>query len=217
MARTIRNIVEQLMDDGFDITYYVRKDGGILIRSINGQKFTGATGNQVAREMVGEALSERRETQLASATKKRQSFAEEFGKAAFNKYKKVASKWRRANLPSSAGKISMKKFREIAREKGTAEALRILSEKEKYASGIAYSANIDILLQKLDSLITSLGEEADTSALEDLYNLIDENRDSIREDAINPVYQELYRLNTEMLTEELIQEVANNVKRILNI
>lgn len=213
MAKTIRNIVSDLVKEGFDIKVYVRKDGGVLIKEINGQKFVGAEGNRIAREIVGETLSERRGAQLVSATKKRTSFAEEFGKEAYTKYRKVAEKWRKANLPSSAGKISMKKFRKLAKEEGLKRALEILSEKEKYASGIAYSKNVEYLAVACRNYALM----TDCDEFEDLANDIEDNAGKIKEDAIKPAYDELYRLNHEPLSDALVSEIISNVKRILGI
>lgn len=219
MARTIRNIVEQLLSEGFDINYYVRKDGGILIKEINGQKFIGAEGNKIAREMVGETLSERREVQLQSATSKRKSFVEEYGREAYNQYRRITAKWRKANLPKSAGKITMKKFREVIKEKGLKKALEFLTEKDKYASGIAYAKNVEILAYYIQDLGNKLNEDYPSLA-DEYYNLASDlliNEDRIREHDIPEAYRQLYRLIDEPLTEALISEVARNTRRILGL
>ena len=39
----------------------------------------------------------------------------------------------------------------------------------------------------------------------------------IRDEWIQPAYDEMYRFNTEPLTDSLINEVVRNVKRILHI
>ena len=219
MAKTIRNIVSDLVKEGFDIKVYVRKDGGILIKEINGQKFVGAEGNKIAREIVGETLSERRGAQLVSATKKRTSFAEEFGKEAYTKYRKVAEKWRKANLPSSSGKISMKKFRKIAKEEGLKSALEALSEKEKYASGIAYLKNVEMMYLTIYDYIRNVEKlfDYDTSPLVELAEKLRASPDGIRDEWIEPAYQELYRLNREPLSNALIKEVAENTEEILRL
>ena len=42
---TMMEVVRQLQSQGHEIDFYVRKDGGILVRSIDGQKFpSGASG-----------------------------------------------------------------------------------------------------------------------------------------------------------------------------
>ena len=68
---TMIKVVAELQAQGHTIDYYVRTDGGILIRSIDGRKYTGASGNAVAREMAGATISEARVKQLKHITEKR--------------------------------------------------------------------------------------------------------------------------------------------------
>ena len=46
---TIKQVITQLKSQGYKVEAYKRKDGGYLIKSINGQKFKGAAGNEMAR------------------------------------------------------------------------------------------------------------------------------------------------------------------------
>ena len=55
---TLRQVVNQLETQGVKVTFRVRPDGGIVVTSINGQKYDSRTGNAVARSMAGVALSE---------------------------------------------------------------------------------------------------------------------------------------------------------------
>ena len=66
---TIRDVVKELKSLGNDVEFVVRADGGIRITKINGQRFKGSKGNQIAREMTGQVLSERRAIQLKRAGK----------------------------------------------------------------------------------------------------------------------------------------------------
>lgn len=61
---TIKKSIKELRTRGYRVSYRQRKDGGILIKSINGQKYRGATGNSVARAILGQKLSEARQVQL---------------------------------------------------------------------------------------------------------------------------------------------------------
>ena len=210
---TIRAIIGALQNKGYSITYRFRKDGGVIITKIGEQRFSGAKGNTLARAILGESLSEKRASQLQRITKERVELGD-----AYKKYLKVAKKWRSANLPKSAGKISFKKFKFTIKEKGIKEALRILSEKEKYASGIAYSKNIKALSSYVEELATRLDEFGfDGSDMYDLASSIEYNDGKIREEDINPAYDELYRLSSELLSDNLVKEVAKNTKRILKI
>ena len=109
--------------------------------------------------------------------------------------------------------MTFKKFKRQIQEKGQAEALKYLSEKEKYASGIAYSKNVEALASYVEQTASII--ESD-----ELYELADEirnNADTIRDEWIEPAYNELYRVNTEPLTDSLIQDIVRNVRRILRL
>ena len=68
---SVRELVKALRKEGHKVTYRKRKDGGILIKSIDGQKFKGAKGNLLARQMLGINLSEKRALQSRYATVKK--------------------------------------------------------------------------------------------------------------------------------------------------
>ena len=71
---TMIEVVRELQQQGHQVDFYVRKDGGILVKSIDGKRYTkGASGNKEARAMVGEQaqISEARISQLKYATRSR--------------------------------------------------------------------------------------------------------------------------------------------------
>ena len=57
---TNRDIVKKLRAEGHTVTYRVRKDGSIRIKSINGVKFKDSEGNNAARLMADSQLSDKR-------------------------------------------------------------------------------------------------------------------------------------------------------------
>ena len=211
---TIKNVIGALQSKGYSITYRKRKDGGVLITKIDGQTFKGAKGNLLARSLLGESLSTKQTEQLSKITKERTEIKE-----LYKEYKRVATKWRKSNLPKSAGRMSFKRFRRLVKEEGKESALKYLSEKEKYSTGIAYSKNVDALasyIEELASRVDNYGE-ADSSDLYELAELVRNNDGMIRDENILPAYEELYRINTEALTDALIRDIVRNVKRILRI
>ena len=48
---TLREIVNELRAQGHQVEIYNRKDGGILVKSIDGMSFKAAEGNTLARQM----------------------------------------------------------------------------------------------------------------------------------------------------------------------
>lgn len=205
---TIRQIAKELTAQGYEIRYRVRKDGGVLITKINNQRFVGASGNNLARQMIGQDISKARSTQLERITRERTDVEN-----LYKEYRRVKRKWTKGNLPKQAGKLTFKKFKRAIAEKGKEEALRFLGEKEKYASGIAYSKNVEALAEYIESTFAFV----DMSPLYDLAQDIRNNADKIRDEWIQPAYDELYRLNNEPNTDELVKEIAINIKKILHI
>ena len=61
---TILDIIKELERQGHEIKYYHRKDGGYVITKMDGQHFSGKTGNAFARRMVGADISVARKVQL---------------------------------------------------------------------------------------------------------------------------------------------------------
>ena len=65
MNLSLIEIIKLLQSQGHEVEYTHRKDGGYIIRKIDGQRFSGKIGNTIARTMVGAKLSQARQVQLA--------------------------------------------------------------------------------------------------------------------------------------------------------
>lgn len=66
---TIKQIIKQLEEMGLSVSFYQRMDPqgrkrGIRITSIDGTKYSGSSGNIIARELARTSLSAKQETQL---------------------------------------------------------------------------------------------------------------------------------------------------------
>ena len=68
---TIKKVIQTLQKRGVKVTAVKRKDGGYLIKSLDGQSFKKSEGNKVARSMLGITLSPEKTQQLKDATKQR--------------------------------------------------------------------------------------------------------------------------------------------------
>ena len=205
---TIREIASKLASQGYSVRYRVRKDGGVLITSINNQKFTGASGNIVARKLVGENISQKREIQLEKITRERTD-----KENLYKEFRRAKRKWNEAKLPKTAGTLTFKKFKKAIKEAGKEEALKYLGEKEKYASGIAYSKNVEALASYIENTFALI----DLTPIYDLAPIIRANADKIRDEWLIDAYEELYRLNNEPNTKELVEDIAKNIKKILRL
>lgn len=212
---TMREVVTSLQSRGHQVSFYVRKDGGILIKSIDGQRFpSGAKGNKIARFMVGENISEARSSQLKFATRQRKYKRPVLDDEVRQEWQRVKKKWNRAfkakgGKPHPAGYFGWKRINDSIKNYGKDEALRRIREAERYASGIAYSKNVEILAQFVKNA-------AINSQSDDLMKLADDivmYAYSIKEEWIQPAYDELYKLNKGISP----KQVAENTRKVLRL
>lgn len=190
---TTRQLVTELKSKGYKVSYRIRKDGGILITSIDGQKFKGASGNQRARLLTGHVLSLRRQQQLKKITKERVVKPRKIKvetPADLEKYRKrVMRKWRKAGL---TGSISKKNLRKIIEERGFRAAETYLQEMERHTEGKAYYGQVDALLTRIEEDM-KFGDEIENNYLQMAYDLILANREEMKPDWIFSIFDELYK------------------------
>lgn len=212
---TMRQTISLLESQGHKVTFYVRKDGGVLIKSIDGQRFTGATGNLYARAMTGQSLSVKRAKQLGDITwsgKRAKSQISSKDIDVKKKLQKVQRLWRKAfpktngQMPS-VGRKTAKKVKWSLEHRGKEETMRLLEEAEKYAKGKAYSKNVSILA----TFIESASDQYNSPELKQLADDVRAYAWLINESSIAPAYDELYKLNKGVAPEE----VARVTRKIL--
>ena len=212
---TMMEVVQQLQAQGHEVDFYVRKDGGILVRKIDGEKYpSGASGNARARQMAGASISEARVSQLKFATRARKVKKPPLDDELKREFNRVKKKWNKAfkaknGKPHPAGYFGWNRIKYAIDHYGKEEALRRIHEAERYASGIAYAKNVEILAQYIKSVGNQLNSEELTKLSEDLID----NAYSIKEEWIKPAYDELYKLNQGVPA----KEVAKNTRAILRL
>ena len=191
MALTTMQLVIRLQKRGFQVTYRIRKDGGILITSINGQKYSGAAGNKLARTILGDEISQRRAQQLKTITRFRKprriplpSSPEDLEKMR----KRVMRKWRKANL---RGSISKRNLRKIIEDRGIEEARKYLEEMERRTEGKAYFSSVDGLLARIKEDMKNL-EGDELTYLNKLYDLVEKHREDFKEQWLLDIVEKLY-------------------------
>lgn len=212
---TMMEVVRQLQAEGHEVDYYVRKDGGILVKKIDGERYpSGASGNARARQLAGASISEARVKQLKYATRQRTIKKPSLDDAIEKEYQRVKKKWNKAfkskkGKPHPAGYFGRGRIQYAIDHYGKEEALRRIREAERYASGIAYSKNVQILAQ----FIQSAGEQYQSQELIKLAKDLVDNAYTIQEEWIAPAYDELYKLNAGVPP----KEVARNTRAILRL
>ena len=212
---TMRQIVSKLESQGHRVSYYVRKDGGILIKSIDGERFTtGASGNIRARQLLGVDISEARSHQLEYATRQRGKPRFKLEDEIEKEYQRVKKIWKRKikpkkGKPHPAGYFGKSRIEYAVKKYGKEEALRRIREAERYALGIAYSKNVEYLI----TMIRDVGIKLNSQELIQLANDVQDNIYNIKDEWIKPAYDELYKLNTG----ESPKDVASRTRKILRL
>ena len=200
-SMTTRQLVNKLQEQGYNVTYRVRKDGGILITSVNGHKYKGATGNRVARMLLGEKISERRQAQLKKITRQRvknpRKIRVETPEDLERFRKRVMRKWRKANL---RGSISKRNLQAIIEDRGFKGAEEYLQEMERHAQGKAYYSAIEGLLARISDdigVLEAQGNYEDAEWLQKAYDLINANKEQFKQEWLFPLFDELYNFEND--------------------
>lgn len=206
---TTREVVNVLTQRGHKIKYRVRKDGGILITSMDGVKYTGASGNTVARSLVGDEarLSQARKTQLKiikppKGAKPKEDVLQGRIKT---RIKQVQKAYNKNKVPISQGRITKRLIRKIVQEEGMEAAYRKLEQSERYAEGYALSKTIAALVEYIRHMATLI----ESDELEDLADDIEAHDGLIRDEWIKPAYEKLYELNHGGNTTDIINQVRS--------
>ena len=190
---TLINIVKQLQLKGYKIEYYKRKDGGILIRSINGQKFSAAKGNVYAREILNVKISQRRSEQLRKITKARPWYKTHLIETPedLEKFRKsVMRKWKKAGLRGSISKVNLK---HMIADRGIEGAKQYLIEMERHTEGKAYYSQVEALLSRIEQDINAVsGDPEEVEWLLELKALIENRKEEFKVEWIFAIFDELY-------------------------
>lgn len=194
----VKDIVEELRKMGIKVEARKRTDGGYVITKINGVSYSGAKGNQAAREMLGISLSEARIKQVnynvdkyIKKHKKVKSLDEDMKK----KLRKVQFTWRKNKVGGEAH-VTARKVKWYVKEHGQEAAKEYLEKMERYGSGLAYEENIEYLAQYIEDIARGL-ELTNQKYADKFYQLAEYIRSKIssfKEDWINRIYQVLYTI-----------------------
>lgn len=207
---TLLEVVEKYINEGHKVSYRVRQDGGIIVTSVDGMKFTRAgTGNRYLRAVTGSNLSSVRMEQMRYNVKKFIKLKEGQHKASAKNdtqdlkklTKKVQSQWRK-NKTVGEGKVTIRKVRYYAEKYGESAARDYLQRRMKYSEGYAYEENVYYWAEVLKK--RGLKEEAQAlmrSAGNVKQKLLNDIHDVIYNKGLSKKEQD--RQITDLLTREL--------------
>lgn len=216
---TLLEIVNTLVEEGHQISYRVRSDGGILVTSINGVKYTGASGNTLVRSMAGAELSQARKVQLnrikppkkvSPESRKKAKLDDDIRKELLKVQRRIRK--RRRETGKNTGTVTTKNVRYTLEHEGRKAALEKLAQANRYAAGLAYDANIDALIGYINELSSKVTTNEDLIALDNLIERINANRGKIKEEDILPTYQILYLINDGVSIRDVVSQVIRQLK-----
>lgn len=204
---TLLEVVNQYVKDGHKVSYRVRTDGGIIITSVDGMKFTRAgTGNKYLRQVTGVNVSAARMEQTTYNVgkfiklKKGQKKASSKGDILDLKKltKKVQAEWRK-NKTVGEGKVNIRQVRWYQKHKGYEYTKDYLERRLNYSRGFAYEENVYYWADKVDKL--GFKEEA---------RVLRRNYDKVPQKLLNDIHDINY---TKSLSR---QEKNRQIKRLLD-
>lgn len=187
---SILDIIKLLQEQGHQVSFSKRKDGGYIIRRIDSNRFTGKKGNVFARQITGQELSLARKVQLqriktpkGQRQKKRTPLPEDLKK----ELKKVQRAWRKKH-PTIEGTISTRGLRYQYEQKGYKEALMSLDKAYRYSEGYAYLDNVNHLVERIRMNLSKI----DSPEMEQIVSLIEQKALLFKEEWLAPIYSALY-------------------------
>lgn len=145
---SVEKMIKELEAMGFKVNARRRTDGGMIITKINDMSFSGASGNQYARQVLGVELSQAKIEQVHFnvekyiAVGKGNKPKDKLDDKLVRQLKSVQQKWRRNKIHA---RITKRKLRWHLKEGGRKEAEQYLAKMSRYGSGYAYEENVQYL------------------------------------------------------------------------
>lgn len=210
----VKEIINELKEMGYDVSFRKRTDGGYIITKINNVHYRGSSGNKIARDLIGN------QAQLSQASVEARIYnVNKFWKGRKKKkYEPVSDEMKKElkqvqrlfREKKVNGKITIRKLREHIKEGGKRSALDYLHKMTKYAQGYAYDENVLYLSNYAKDVAKGLSGDLKTSLL-DLANYMESIKDSFKETWIHPTYEDLYAIVQSGYSEYIARESIGNI------
>lgn len=195
---TVHELIRELERLGYDVIARKRTDGGYIITKINGQTFTGASGNAYARQVLGVNLSPARMAQTQFNVQKYIKLKEGQHKAKdkldeemVRQLRKVQRIWRKSNIK---GKITKVKLRGYIREEGKEGAKRYLERTARYGQGYAYEENVEYLAKYIEDVAKGIKDREYKDLALQAADKVRSLKEVFREEWISKVYSYWYEV-----------------------
>lgn len=206
----VAQMIKELEKMGFKVDARRRTDGGWIIKKINGMSFSGASGNQYAREVLGVQLSQARIEQvhfnvnkyIKGSKKPKGKIDEEMVK----ELKKVQRLWRRKQVHA---KITKRKLRWHLKEGGRREAWDYLKKMTRYGQGYAYEENVLYLAKYIEDVALGCPANYKDKVLQ-VAAAVRSNIETFKEAWISDVYSYWYEVLNSKYYVPVIERAINS-------
>lgn len=212
---TTQELITALRLQGHKVSARKRTDGGWLITKIDRTTYSGAKGNQKARELLGESLSEKKLSQYRYNVqeyirgKKKQRTLEDDIKKQLRKVQKV---WRKNKVK---GRITARNVKRHIKEFGRMEALEYLKRQTRYGQGYAYEKNVEYLAQYIDDIAQSIQDEKAKSQTLTCASIIRAYVSSFKESWIEMIYSLWYEVRNSGFDTAVVEDAIRRTYEIM--
>lgn len=206
----VGQMIKELEKMGFKVNARRRTDGGWIITKINGMSFSGASGNQYARQVLGIQLSQARieQTQFnvqkyIKGSKKPKNKIDEEMEA---ELKKVQRLWRKNKI---GARITKKKLRWHIKQGGKKEAWDYLKKMSRYGQGYAYEENVLYLAKYIEDVAAGCPNKYKDKVLS-VAEAVRSRINTFKEEWINTIYSYWYEVISSAYNEPVIERAINS-------
>ena len=206
----VAQMIKELEKMGFKVDARRRTDGGWIITKINGMSFSGASGNQYARQVLGVELSKARIEQvhfnvnkyIKGSKKPKDKIDEEMEK----ELKKVQRIWRKKKV---GARITKKKLRWHLKEGGRKEAWDYLKKMSRYGQGYAYEENVRYLAKYIQDVAKGCPAEYKDKVMQVAAAILS-RIDTFKEEWISDIYSYWYEVISSNYYDAVIERAINS-------
>lgn len=206
----VAQMIQELEKMGFKVDARRRTDGGWIITKINGMTFSGAKGNQYARDVLGVQLSQARieqthfnvEKYIKGSKKPKDAIDEAMDK----ELKKVQRLWRKKKVN---GRITKKKLRWHLKQGGREEAESYLKRMTRYGQGYAYEENVYYLAKYIEDVAQGCPADYKDRVLK-VAEAIRSRVDTFKEEWIHDIYGYWYEVISSNYYDAVIERAINS-------
>lgn len=212
----------------YTVVYEKRKEGGIIIKSINGVEYKGKSGNVYFRKLTNASLSTAQKEAIRAGSSKKKEIAKakaqglpkprkakkkkplKLGKQLSKRLRKTRKAFKELdeNQKRIVGTPTRKKILQSLKREGRKSTIQKLKESERYAKGKIYSAQMEFIITRIEESAEMRGED-----VSELVDFLRSHKNSFYEERFIAFKEELYKWESNMISFETFLETTKQIFR----